>query len=114
MRLNLGVCFTVLLVITEAMANGPALCQTTHRETLGPEPAQRSPQIASHKLDFSSAIIAIRESYDHTKWPIGSRKFLLTGANGRTQSLPLQPAMGAAGNSSLNLFSDGHNHYFLI
>lgn len=59
-------------------------------------------QLASHRLDFSNAIVSVREDYTQTKWPVARRTFLLRGADQRAVSLPL--ADGGAGPDSLGLY----------
>jgi hypothetical protein len=77
-------------------------------------------RVAGHLLDFSGALVSIREDYTHTRWPVARRTFILRGANGHIVRLAL--ADGGAGElSSLNLYArnPGHRgqrdgHYLVI
>jgi hypothetical protein len=85
---------------------------------VGPDMTSAKPLVpthsASHKLEFSGATVAVRESYGQTHWPIAARTLILTGPNGHTQKLRLHQGGGTARNSSLNLFAAADGRYFLV
>jgi hypothetical protein len=70
------------------------------------------PQVATHRLDLSGAVISIREEFPDG-WPIAQRTLLLRTASGRTREVRLQPGGGTAGNQSLNLFKVADDQYLI-
>lgn len=70
------------------------------------------PQVATHRLGFSGAIVSIREEFPGG-WPIAHRTLQLRTASGRTRQIRLQPGGGRAGNQSLNLFKVGEDHFLI-
>jgi hypothetical protein len=88
------------------------LCLVSSEPALAAAPHVQ-PQIAAHRLDFSGALISVREEFPRG-WPIARRTFSLSGANGQKRQLPLHEGGGTAGNQSLNLFKVADDRYLII
>jgi hypothetical protein len=77
-----------------------------------PRPPAMTSQVATRRLDFSGAMLSVREDYAGGR-AVAHCTLYLTAANGRARNFRLPSVGGATANQSLNLYNIGDTRYFL-